>query len=212
MLRRRRAAAIAALIILPFGPPGLYIALGSPNVPGEPAFARVKTPQGHELIASLVSKVEAHLARDPNDGSGWEVIAPVYMRLGRFDDAVAARKKIAGAQRRHRNPTGRSRRGDDRRRQWRGHRRSQGGIRARHGARSARSESPLFSRSRRRAGRQERGRPLQSGARCLPTRRPARRGSNSCARRCARGGGQSSDRDRARDQAPSDVAAAANMS
>lgn len=93
MLRRRRAAAIAALIILPFGPPTLYIALGSPNVPWEPAFARVDTSQGRESVDSLVSKVEAHLANNPNDGSGWQVIAPVYMRLGRFDDAVAARKK-----------------------------------------------------------------------------------------------------------------------
>jgi cytochrome c-type biogenesis protein CcmH len=93
MLRRRRAAAIAALIILPFGPPTLYIAFGSPNVPWEPAFARVDTSQGRESVDSLVSKVEAHLANNPNDGSGWQVIAPVYMRLGRFDDAVAARKK-----------------------------------------------------------------------------------------------------------------------
>lgn len=93
MLRRRRAAAIAALIILPFGPPSLYVALGSPNIPWEPAFARLNTSQGHESIGSLVSKVEAHLATNPGDGSGWEVIAPVYMRLGRFDDAVAARKK-----------------------------------------------------------------------------------------------------------------------
>ncbi len=42
---------------------------------------------------SLVGKVEIHLARNPDDGPGWEVIAPVYMRLGRYDDAVAARKK-----------------------------------------------------------------------------------------------------------------------
>jgi cytochrome c-type biogenesis protein CcmH len=93
MLGRRRAAAIVALIILPFGPPTLYIAFGSPNVPWEPAFARVDTSQGRESVDSLVSKVEAHLANNPNDGSGWQVIAPVYMRLGRFDDAVAARKK-----------------------------------------------------------------------------------------------------------------------
>jgi cytochrome c-type biogenesis protein CcmH len=92
-LRRRRAAALAALVILPLGPPGLYFALGSPSLPGEPAFARVKSPQGNESIASLVSQVEAHLARNPNDGSGWEVIAPVYIRLGRFDDAVEARRK-----------------------------------------------------------------------------------------------------------------------
>ena len=34
--------------------------------------------------------MEEHLAKSPNDGAGWEVIAPVYMRLGRFNDAVTA--------------------------------------------------------------------------------------------------------------------------
>jgi cytochrome c-type biogenesis protein CcmH len=90
---RRRLAAVAALAVLTLGPLGFYIALGSPNIPGEPAFARVTTPKGHESIASLVSQVEAHLAASPNDGAGWEVLAPVYTRLGRFDDAVQARKK-----------------------------------------------------------------------------------------------------------------------
>ncbi len=37
--------------------------------------------------------METHLAANPNDGAGWEVIAPVYARLGRFDDAVKARQK-----------------------------------------------------------------------------------------------------------------------
>ena len=93
MRRWRRAAAIGALVLLPFGAPALYIALGSPNVPWEPAFARANTGRGAESIASLVSKVEAQLARNPNDGSGWEVIAPVYLRLGRFDKAIEALQK-----------------------------------------------------------------------------------------------------------------------
>jgi cytochrome c-type biogenesis protein CcmH len=93
-LRLRRIAAVVALLILPFGAPALYIALGSPNIAGEPAFARVKAPQGSESVASLISQVEAHLARDPNDATGWELIAPVYLKLGRFDDAVVARKKV----------------------------------------------------------------------------------------------------------------------
>jgi cytochrome c-type biogenesis protein CcmH len=94
--RWRRAAALAALIILPCGAPGLYVALGSPDVPGEPALARVKTAQGQDAgqsVANLVSQVEAHLAYNPNDGPGWEVIAPVYMRLGRYEDAVEASRK-----------------------------------------------------------------------------------------------------------------------
>ena len=89
---RRRVAALAALILLPFGAVGLYLALGSPNLPGEPASARVNTPQGSQSITVLVSQIEAHLERNPNDGRGWEVVAPVYMRLGRFDDAVKARR------------------------------------------------------------------------------------------------------------------------
>ena len=89
----RRAAALAALSVLSLVPLGLYAALGSPNVPGQPALAQGTTPPGHESIAKLISQVEDHLARNPDDGAGWEVIAPVYMRLGRFDDAVAAWRK-----------------------------------------------------------------------------------------------------------------------
>ncbi len=93
LTRHRRTAAVAALVILPLVPLSLYLLLGSPNVPAQPATARVTVPQGGQSIASLVGQVEAHLARDPNDGPGWEVIAPVYLRLGRFDDAVQARRK-----------------------------------------------------------------------------------------------------------------------
>lgn len=90
---RRRAAALAALLVLPVIACGFYSVLGSPNIPGQSAFARLTTPLGQQSLASLIGQVEAHLARNPNDGAGWEVIAPVYLRLGRFDDAVRARRK-----------------------------------------------------------------------------------------------------------------------
>ncbi len=89
----RRAAAVAAIVIVPAVALGLYLKLGSPDVADQFAFARANTPPSDQSIASLVSQVEAHLARDPNDGAGWEVIAPVYLRMGRFDDAVVARRK-----------------------------------------------------------------------------------------------------------------------
>jgi cytochrome c-type biogenesis protein CcmH len=92
-LWRRRAAAVAALIVLALLPLCFYLVLGSPNVPGQPAFARVKVAPGDQSIDTLVGQVEAHLTKSPNDGNGWEVIAPVYLRLGRFDDAVMARRK-----------------------------------------------------------------------------------------------------------------------
>ena len=46
----------------------------------------------NQSIESLIAQVEAHLERNPNDGRGWEVIAPIYLRLGRFEDAVKARR------------------------------------------------------------------------------------------------------------------------
>jgi cytochrome c-type biogenesis protein CcmH len=95
-LQQRRLVAILGLIAVLILPLGLYLALGSPDIPGQPAFARTTAPQNGQSIEALVSQVEAHLAKSPDDGAGWEVIAPVYSRLGRFDDAAAAwRKSIA---------------------------------------------------------------------------------------------------------------------
>ena len=91
-IARRRAAAIAALIGVPVLAATLYLALGSPQLPGQPIAARVKAPLQDQPLESLVTRVEEHLARNPQDGRGWEVIAPVYLRLGRFEDAVKARR------------------------------------------------------------------------------------------------------------------------
>jgi cytochrome c-type biogenesis protein CcmH len=92
-LWHRRAAAIAVLIVLSAVPIGLYAALGSPGIPGQPAFARASLPPGQESMGALIGQVEEHLAKNPDDGAGWQVIAPVYMRLGRYDDAVTALRK-----------------------------------------------------------------------------------------------------------------------
>ena len=92
-LWHRRVAALTALIVLSFLPIGLYAVLGSPGIPGAPADARTGLPSGHEPIAAMIAQVEQHLAQDPNDGAGWRVIAPVYMQLGRFDEAVIAFRK-----------------------------------------------------------------------------------------------------------------------
>jgi len=95
-LLHRRAAAVAALIFLLLLPVGLYAALGSPEIPGQPAYARAATPHDHQTVGNLIGQVEEHLAQNPNDGAGWQVIGPIYMRLGRFDDAVVAfRKSLA---------------------------------------------------------------------------------------------------------------------
>jgi cytochrome c-type biogenesis protein CcmH len=89
---RRRGTAIAGLALLPVGAIAFYLMLGSPQMPGEPLAARLSAPNENEnrSIEILVAQVEAHVGSNPNDGRAWEVLAPVYMRLGRFDDAVIA--------------------------------------------------------------------------------------------------------------------------
>ena len=89
---RRRAVAVVALVVLPFGAAGLYLALGSPSLPDQPLAPRLAAARGTQSVDGLIAQVEAHLERNPEDGRGWEVIAPIYLRLGRFDDAVKARR------------------------------------------------------------------------------------------------------------------------
>jgi cytochrome c-type biogenesis protein CcmH len=88
-LWHRRVVAAIALIVLPLGAGGLYLAVGSPSLPGQPLADRGGDSQS---IERLIAQVEAHLAANPDDARGWEVIAPVYLRLGRFEDAVKARR------------------------------------------------------------------------------------------------------------------------
>jgi len=91
-LWRRRAAALAALVVLPLGAGGLYLSLGSPGLPGQPLAKRVANPHADQSIDSLVAQVEDRLAQNPEDGRGWELLAPIYLRMGRFADAAQARR------------------------------------------------------------------------------------------------------------------------
>ena len=90
--RVRRLAGALTVIVLTLGAGSLYLALGSPDLAGQPAAERVAEAHGDgNSVAALFARVEAHLAQHPEDGRGWEVIAPVYMRLGRYQDAAKAR-------------------------------------------------------------------------------------------------------------------------
>jgi cytochrome c-type biogenesis protein CcmH len=90
---RRRAVAVVALVMLPFGAAALYLVLGSPALPDQPLAPRLAAAERtNQSVDNLIARVEAHLEQKPDDGRGWEVIAPVYVRLGRFDDAVRARR------------------------------------------------------------------------------------------------------------------------
>jgi cytochrome c-type biogenesis protein CcmH len=85
---RRRATALAALVLMPAGAAIVYLAVGSPGLPGQ-ALADRSDMRDNSLPA-MIAKIESHLEQNPTDGRGWAVVAPVYLRLGRFDDAVRA--------------------------------------------------------------------------------------------------------------------------
>ena len=80
---------MAACLAVPVVCVGLYLHLGSPGVPGRP-FVAERAPNAAASAAELIAKVEARLATNPDDGRGWDVIAPVYFRLERYSDAADA--------------------------------------------------------------------------------------------------------------------------
>jgi cytochrome c-type biogenesis protein CcmH len=90
-LWRRRIAALAALVLVPFAAGTIYLMHGSPQLPGEPLASRLH-PDGHNSILAMIAQVERHLEANPKDAKGWEVLAPIYLRTGRFDEAVRARR------------------------------------------------------------------------------------------------------------------------
>jgi cytochrome c-type biogenesis protein CcmH len=89
--RQRVMALTGALVLIPLLSFPLYALLGSPGLPGEPLAAR-NGGDPSTSVAAMIARIEDHLEQNPNDGEGWEVLAPVYMRLDRYDDAVKARR------------------------------------------------------------------------------------------------------------------------
>ena len=86
----RKVVVIVAVLFMPLAALGLYLWLGNPQLPDQPIAERLAAPPEGQDIGVLVARVEAHLAANPEDGQGWELLGPVYVRLGRYDDAVVA--------------------------------------------------------------------------------------------------------------------------
>jgi cytochrome c-type biogenesis protein CcmH len=87
---RLHQAAVYAAAAIPVAAIALYLVVGSPSLPGRPYASRISEPVEQASAADLVAKVEAHLRQSPDDGRGWDVLAPVYMRMGEFQQAEDA--------------------------------------------------------------------------------------------------------------------------
>ncbi len=85
-----RPLVIAASALLPVLSIGIYLWVGSPTLPGLPFAERAAQGTGQRSITDLIGMVETRLRDNPNEGRGWEVLAPVYMKQQRYDDAARA--------------------------------------------------------------------------------------------------------------------------
>lgn len=91
---RRKLAAVAALVGMPLVALPLYLHLGEPGRPDQPLVSRARpAPQTLDIAAAL-EQIERHLAKNPDDARGFEVVAPVYMKAGRFEDAARAYRRL----------------------------------------------------------------------------------------------------------------------
>jgi cytochrome c-type biogenesis protein CcmH len=90
--RYRQATLAAALVLLPLVAAAVYLPLGSPMLVPVAMNAAPGGPQVPSSVEKTVTEVETYLESHPQDGRGWELLGPVYMRLGRYDDAVKARQ------------------------------------------------------------------------------------------------------------------------
>lgn len=88
--RSSRPVAVLVMLAVPALSLGLYLSLGSPDLPDAPFAPRVAGPADQLPLDALVLKVEQHLKGNPADLRGWEVLAPAYIRQGNFSAAADA--------------------------------------------------------------------------------------------------------------------------
>lgn len=94
-LRLSRSVALVAIVSVPLVSWGLYSLIGSPDLPAQPLAARLSTDPAKAPLEELVARAEAHLVANPDDGRGWDVLAPIYFRMGRFADAAEAYRRAS---------------------------------------------------------------------------------------------------------------------
>jgi len=92
---RRAMVLLATAAFVPLLTLAFYLSYGSPGLPSSRVAERGQLPLGQAQIGVLIAKVEARLREHPEDGEGWDVIAPVYYKLGRFGDAANAYARAA---------------------------------------------------------------------------------------------------------------------
>lgn len=94
----RAVPALFALVFVPGLSLVVYTGIGSPGYEAQPLAMRIEAAlqeravqeQAQVQLRDLVARAEVHLRDNPGDGSGWDVLAPVYFRLGEVGKAQTA--------------------------------------------------------------------------------------------------------------------------
>lgn len=87
---RRKMVAAVSLVAIPVFAVAMYLMVGAPGKPDMPHAERLARAAEAQDFGGLVARVEQHLAENPGDARGWRVLAPAYMRMGRFSQAAQA--------------------------------------------------------------------------------------------------------------------------
>jgi cytochrome c-type biogenesis protein CcmH len=80
---------------------GLYLAIGSPGIPDEPAASRTDAakpgagkPGGHADFARAAAELEAKLKNEPDNADRWLLYARTVSELSQWDKAIAAYEHV----------------------------------------------------------------------------------------------------------------------
>jgi cytochrome c-type biogenesis protein CcmH len=90
----RRLAAILTVLIIPMVGLGVYLHFGNPGVPDAPLASREEAAPEPDPVAQALAHIEAEVAASPDNDKAWAALAPAYIRLGRYGDAVIANRNL----------------------------------------------------------------------------------------------------------------------
>ncbi len=89
-----KIASLMVILIVPILTVGLYLRLGAPDYEDMPLQARLQAQPANMDMSAALARIEAHLAQEPDDARGWEIMAQVYARLERPGEAAKAYRNL----------------------------------------------------------------------------------------------------------------------
>ena len=93
--------AVAVSAVLPILALGLYIFLGSPNLPEHPGVPATSDVNGQDQPADvdmMLAQLKARLVDEPNDIRGWTLLGNALMSTGEYAKAVPAYRRLVALQ------------------------------------------------------------------------------------------------------------------